>query len=89
MTTQSNKISYITNTVKDTILTLHPTLSEDDLVPLARLLDLCDDSLDVLELIMELEEKFNVNIPIVSNNTNTLNDLYYYLLTHTEAGDNL
>lgn len=89
MTTQSNKISHITSTVKVILLRLHPNLLEDDLVPAAKLLDLCDDSLDVLELIMELEEEFNINIPIVNNNTNTLNDLYYYLLTHTEAGDDL
>lgn len=62
-------------------------VEREDLVPQARILDdLGADSLDVVELVMALEESFNISVPDEDVDTlQTLLDVQQYLELRTAA----
>lgn len=83
MTIQTTQINMeeIRNRVKDALVNLgtitkdqRPFLTEESV-----LLNVCGDSLEVLEAIMVLETEFDINIDSDFRSIVTMNDLYEYI----------
>ena len=69
--------------VRSTVISTFRKLGYNQIITDDQLLiDVCDDSLTTLELIMELEEVFDINIPI-NTNKGTVGNLIDYISAYS------